>query len=246
MRVSDACILDIGVGVAEATGVSTLAEPSPSIRASTEARRRAIEALRAVMPRFPVSDGRTYADLAGDRLDSIMDAAEAAPIVAEWRLEDGRVAAVARLPLFEGEGALIPAALGTAPDATESAVRPALIVTVASGMPAFALLPELRGPEGEKCFGDPEVALARGDRPLRYARGRVTAQRMLADGQDALLVSGQVAQEGGADLVLGPEALAAIERTGLEPDYRSFSTVIVVPGRPPRPPSSDGGRGRPR
>ncbi len=230
LRLNDACVIDLGVGVVEATGLSTLVEPSPSIRAAAEARTRAIEALRAAIPPLPVSDDRTYADLAGERLGSIVESAGSAPVVAEWRLEDGRIAAVARSPLFEGEGALLPAALGvTAEDeAGDAPPLPALVVVLRESALKLAPLPALRDAQAAELFADPEAALARGERPVRYAADRESALRMLADGQDALVVDGTVAEGDEADITLGPESLTAIGRAHLKPDYASFGSVIVV------------------
>lgn len=226
VRVATDVVADFGVGVIEARATSLVSEPRPALRASHEARRAAVDRLLAAIPLVPLSAGSTLADIAPERMEAVLAAARRCKIVAERRLDDGRVEAIASLPLYEGASAVLPLALGVETPTElppEEEPRPALIVQV-SGPVALGLLPQIRGPAGAPLFTDPERAVARGRRPVRYSVGSEGALRLLRSGQQAVLVRGR----GNADVELDGSAVRELARSYLEPSFSYMDTVVLV------------------
>lgn len=240
VRVSDllvpvaaAGVWDLGEGLIEAAGGSERAEPEPAIRAATEARRRALATLEAVVLSLPVRDGVRVRDLPVERREALGAALGRAPIVGEWRESDGTLTTVARLELA-GEGGLLAlvAGLVVREDPERSAPErsaPAIVLILPEGQELRpALLPGIALPDGRPVLDDPTPALRRGGVPFRYFRTREEALEALADGQSAFELAAVAAGEEHLDLALSVSSAAQLERARLAWSFEVLDTVLIV------------------
>jgi hypothetical protein len=228
-------VADFDAGVIEARGTSDLIEQRPAINAARQARVAAIGRLRSALPSLHLSDGHTVSDLPPERLETILGQALRAHIVAEWYRDDGRVEAVASLPLY-GDGSLLAMALGVAELPQHRPARaplPALIVRLPADGPGPrpSLVPAVWGPDGAPLFEDPDEAARRGGRPVTYAESVDDALETMADGQSAVVVDGSVIGEQAHDVLLPLEALSALDRAHLTPIYACIDRVVLLSPR---------------
>ncbi len=231
--VAPAGVWDLGEGLVEAAGRSDRAEADPAIRAATEARRRALAALEAVLLSLPVREGVRLGDLPVERRDAVRAAAGRAAIVGEWREPDGTLTAVARLELAGEEGLLALAAGLVAREGPERRAperpAPAIVLVLPEDQELRpALLPGIALPDGRSVLDDPVPALRRGGVPFRYFRTREEALEALADGQSAFELTAAAAGEEHLDLALSASAAAQLERARLAWSFEVLDGVLIV------------------
>jgi hypothetical protein len=224
-------VWDLGVGIVEAAGTATRSEPDPAVRSSAEARGRAIAELRGAVLALPLHGGMTVGQLPLEAREALDRGLARAPIVGEWRDDQGRVTAVARMRLVGGAGSVLP--LLFCPDAPAPVAPdrplPALVVCLEpTDVLRPALLPRVSLPDRADAFADTSGALKRGAVPYRYFRSRAEAFSALADGQEAYEVAGRSDGDQHLDLALPAAALEQLARGHLAPRFADLGCVLVV------------------